>query len=193
MRIASQALPKSVWIKNLDRMLIYNILPFIVYVTVFMLTFTATLNFRDFNIETESEAYGSIASYGYLVFIALFTTILSVITVMYWWELKNSSKADFSGLIGSGDLREDTLKGKVFFWQYRTKNFMHFFYPLFFIIRRVLVALLFSSYYYDGFWQLCYLSLLSCINLVYLTSYAPYTLRLRNIVATMCELSYLLI
>jgi hypothetical protein len=184
-RILAQAFQKSVWIKNLDRLIIYNILPFIISVTVFILSFTAILNFNNFNTETGSEAYGSIASYGYLIFVAFFITMLFIITCAYWWELKNSTGVDFFGIIGSGDLRKDTLKDKVIFWPYRIEHFMHYSYPLFFIIRRILVALILSCYYYDGFWQLCYLSLLSGISLVYLTSYAPYTSRIRNIVAAM--------
>lgn len=68
---------------------------------------------------------------------------------------------------------------------------MHYFYPCYFIIRRLLVASIYANLKDDGFLQLLYLSLLSGITLAWFTSYQPFDNRLRNILATVDEVAYL--
>jgi hypothetical protein len=148
-------------VKNLERQIMYPFLPIVVYLTTLILSFTAFLNFIEFNIATGSESAGSLASYGYLVFIFLFLIILFIITCLYWFELRNQEKKEFANLAGTYDSTPDTLKGKIFFRSYRTKHFMHYFYPCYYIIRRILIATIFSIWKFDGFMQLMFLSLLS--------------------------------
>ena len=102
-------------------------------------------------------------------------------------------KQEFANLDGnsSSDLKRTTWKGRIFFFNYRTKNFLHYFYPSFFVIRRILIGSIFAIWKYDGFMQLLFLSLLSGVTLVYQTSYQPFDSRLRNILCTINEVAYL--
>lgn len=131
------------------------------YFTTQILSFTAFLNFIEFNIATGSESAGSLASYGYLIFIFLFLIILFIITCLYWFELRNQDKKEFSNLAGTDNSIPETFKAKIFFSSYRTKHFMHYSYPCYYIVRRILVATIFAIWKFDGFMQLLFLSLLS--------------------------------
>lgn len=113
-------------------------------------------------------------------------------TAFYWNELKKSQTKEFAGLNSDqDDLRKTTLKGKMLFYAYRTKNLMHYSYSVIFIVRRILVALVLTLLKFYGFYQLVLLSLISGANLVYFTSYQPFQSKLRNVVCTMLEVAYL--
>lgn len=189
-RILAQIFRKSTLIRYLDAVIITNILPFIINSTVFILSFTALLNVKEFNVETESESFGSIASFGYFVFISMFIGIFVLLVGYFWWYLRMAKK-DLNS--EDRDLRKTTIIGKYFVAPYRTAHLYHYFYPLTQILRRIMVASVFVLYKNDGFLQLLLLSFISGLNLVYHTSYQPFDHKMRNIVITILEFAYLTI
>jgi uncharacterized membrane protein YbjE (DUF340 family) len=136
-RILAQFLPNKNIVKNLDRNIIYPFFPVVIYISVLILSFASFLNFIEFNVETQTESIGSLASYGYLIFIFLFWVILVIITGLYWHELRCADKKEFANLAATNDRSTNSLKEKIFFDPYRKDHLMHYSYPVFFIARRV--------------------------------------------------------
>ena len=85
---------ESVFIKNFEKKVLWSFLPFMVNLTVFILTFTLVLNFSTNNVHTGSEVSTSITSFSYFVFIVLFIGHLVVCTILYWKELIAARKAN---------------------------------------------------------------------------------------------------
>lgn len=136
-RILAQFLPRKNLVKNLDQKIIYPFFPVVLYISVLIMSFASFLNFIEFNVVTQTESIGSLASYGYLMFIFLFWVILIIITGLYWYELRCADKKEFANLAASDDKSTNSLKEKVFFDPYRKEHLMHYSYPLYFILRRV--------------------------------------------------------
>jgi hypothetical protein len=99
---------------------------------------------------------------------------------LYYWRDINNQSEKYGSLTTEVDVKKGNFKGTYFFYEYRTTHFFYYSYPLYFIMRRILFASLIVFWEHDGFFQLCFLSLLSVISLVWFASYAPFTSRLRN-------------
>jgi len=120
-----------------------------------ILSMTSILNFMTYNVDTTSEAIGTLASFGYMILLGIIVLTLSIFTISYWWELRKSKRKSFANLNSSDDsVRKETLKGFVFYLNFRTSNAMYYSYPMVFIIRRVLVACILVLWKHDGFYQL---------------------------------------
>lgn len=192
-RILSQVFRKSTWIRYLDTQIMANIIPFIINSTILILSFTAFLNLRDFNVQTEAESFGSITSYGYLVFIALFILIFMILLAIFWWNLRNTQKEEFNNDKEGNNFKNTTFIGNYLIYPFRMMHLYHYVYPLTQILRRILVGSIFAFWRNNGFLQLLFLSLLSGMNLVYHASYQPFEHKLRNIIIAVLEGAYLTI
>ena len=184
---------------------------FIVYSTAMILTFTALLNIKKFNVETEAESFGAIASYMFLVFLLLFTVFLCLFIAYFWWSLRkirkegnninesiifqekttDAKKPNKNNTDSNKNIRNTTFLGKYFFNPFRYIHLFHYIYPLCFLMRRVLVGAIFALLENSGFEQLLCLSLLSGLNLVYHSTYQPFQSKLHNITIVLLELAYL--
>ena len=182
---------KSTMMKNIKFYSLKAFMPILVYITCSILWFTAVMNFIEFNVESNTESAGTFTAYGYIIFIVFFLVALFVVTISFWWNLRQQAKQGSTGELGDGDLRETTWKGYVFFYWFRNKNFMHYSYPCYFIFRRILIGIILNLMKLDGFNQLLALGLLSVITLSYFTSYQPFRSRIRNIWMTINEVAYL--
>lgn len=139
------------------------------------------MNFIVFDVKTNTESAGTFAAYGYILFISVFLITLFALTVSFWWSLRQQAKQGAAGEYGDDDLRRTTLIGSVFFSWFRTKHFMHYLYPCYFVVRRMLIAVILNLLKLDGFTQLLLLGLLSAISLTWFTSYQPFKSKLRNV------------
>jgi cbb3-type cytochrome oxidase subunit 3 len=174
---------KSNFVKNFEKKVLWPFLPFIIYITLLILTFTAVLNFKDYNADSGSEAVNTLAAFGYFLFLAIFMVFLTIITILYWRELKKSGTKAFTGITEPNDdkVRKGSIKGFMFFLNYRTSNPMYYWYPMIFILRRIAVTFVLTYWAFDGFDQLLLLSFISLFMLVWYTSYCPFRSKLRNI------------
>ena len=181
----------STMVKNIQRNTLKSFLPILVYVTCTILLFTSVMNFIVFDVKSNTESTGTFAAYGYILFISVFLIALFALTISFWWSLRQQAKQGATGELGDDDLRQTTFRGSVFFYWFRTNNFMHYFYPCFFIIRRIFISIILNLLKLDGFTQLLLLGLLSVVSLVWFTSYQPFRSRVRNVWATINEVAYL--
>lgn len=182
---------KSVFLRNFEKKALWPFLPFMVYITVFILTFTSVLNFSSNNVFTGSEVATTMASFSYFIFIVLFTGYLLLCTIIYWKEVRTARKQNPDNQDAIDAVRMGSIKGYLFFTDFRTTNDMYYWYPIIYVVRRILVACILVIWMENGFDQLMMLSILSGSTLVWLNSYQPFRSRLRNICASGFEFSYL--
>jgi hypothetical protein len=150
------------------------------------------LNFKYFNVETTSESVGSYAAACYFIALIVLFLFLGFMSAYYWYDI-NEKVERFGNLAYGEDVRKDNFKGTYIFYQYRTTHVYYYLYPMYFIVRRVLVAIVLVYWHEHGFFQLLFLSFLSAISLVMFISYQPFRSKLRNIVHGIHEVGYLLL
>jgi len=190
-RILAQMFRKTKIIRFIEITMVTGILQFILNSTCLILWMTAFLNINEWNVMTEAEVFGSVASYMYLALIVFALIMMIVFTALYWADLRKVENPE-GGDTGK-KMQVNSLGRKYLFMPFKDRNLMHYSYPVIFLARRILVAALFGFVKNDGFLQLLGLSLLSGMMLVYHTSYQPFVSSFRNIILTVLELAYLLI
>jgi hypothetical protein len=178
--------------RNIERNLLSTFFTFLIAVSMMKCCFAAMLNFKYFNVETSSESAGSYAAALYFIGLAVLFIFLGFMTTYYWQDI--NERVERSGNLAYEDNgRKGNFKGTYIFHQYRTTHIYYYLYPMYFIIRRVLVASILVYWHEYGFYQLLFLSLLSGVSLVWFVSYQPFRSRLRNMVHAIHEVGYLLL
>jgi hypothetical protein len=181
---------KNVFFKNIEKNILRAFFPVVFYITLMKISFAAMINMRTFNTDTASESAGSFASVLYIIFVGVIFFFFLSMALYYWYDIRQQTQR-FGNLASEDDIRKNNFKGSYLFYEYRTENFYHYLYPCYFIIRRILVASLFVFWQEDGFFQVCFLSLLSAVSLVWHVSYSPFRSRIRNVFHAIHEVGYL--
>lgn len=185
-------MPKFSFAKNLEKNVLSIFFPIFIILPMMKLNFAAMLNYRYFNVETSSESAGSYGAVIYFIFLGTLFIFLWTMALYYWDDI-NQRRKQSGQLTFEEDIRKNNFKGTYLFYQFRVTHFFHYLYPLYFILRRFLVAQILVYWHDSSFYQLLFLSILSVVSLVWHTAYMPFRSRLRNVVHSIFEFGYLVL
>ena len=200
-------LPRIPSLRNFERSYRENIIPIVLYVSYFKLSYCAVINFRFFDVTELMDASNAFAAMAFLILAIGFPLFHSVHAIIYWKELQDvrnfhvdeRAKRDQLFLGKSGDPAADKFKPPevsyfrrdVLFKEYDTSHALKFFYAAQFCMRRFLHALVLGYFYNNGWIQVALTSGLTGFALAWIGIVRPFKSMLRNALAFSNEVTLL--